>query len=99
MLIIERKKRLGYNKVQWLEFTLLPKILWLWHPCEGAFVILLIKYLSPWAGLAFFYGWLCYEIQEFGEIHDTCAKDIRDFLIGLGVTAGIELANKLLIGG
>ena len=74
--------------------NLKDKLLWFWHPALGAFTALLL-FLHPVASVMMFAGYMLYEKQEYREDLDTCAIDIRDFMIGWGVTAFIALIVKI----
>lgn len=60
-------------------------ILWFVHPIEGALTLVIYYYVNPCAAVFWYCGYMLYEFQEYRESPDTCAIDIRDFLIGLFV--------------
>lgn len=60
-------------------------LLYFIHPLEGAFtVIIAVNYHVIASG--FFLGFMLYELQEYKETPDTCAADVRDYLIGYAIT-------------
>ena len=60
-------------------------ILWFVHPIEGALTIMFYYHVNPYAAVLWYVGYMLYELQEYREHPDTCAIDIRDFLIGFFV--------------
>jgi len=63
----------------WLKST----IIWLGHPLLGA-LTLVAGYIHPIYAVLWVYLYVKYEGQEFREIRDTCALDLKDFIIGFG---------------
>lgn len=67
--------------------TIWNAIVWLGHPFCGALTFALGEihwvYALIWA---VFY--ICYQMHEYAEKPDTCAVDLRDYMIGFGVWGG-----------
>lgn len=60
------------------------KIYWLGHPILGA-LTLIAGSIHPVYAALWVYLFVKYEGQEFREIRDTCALDLKDFMTGFVV--------------
>ena len=57
---------------------------WLGHPFLGALTIVAGS-IHPVYAICWCWLWITYEKQEYHEITDTCALDLKDFMLGLGI--------------
>ena len=93
--IVFSQEMTGWKKV-------ITFILWFVHPIEGALTIVFYYCLwggvNPCAAVLWFAGYMLYEFQEYRETPDTCAIDIRDFLIGFFVACVYVLVRKAFWG-
>jgi hypothetical protein len=60
-------------------------------------ITVIIAMLSPILALAFYYGFIKYELKESRIIHDKAYPDIQGSLWGIGIAAVITLIVKVVV--
>ncbi len=61
--------------------TIKKWFIWLGHPILGALILIALA-VHPVCAILWVYLYVKYEGQEFKEIRDTCAQDLKDFMTG-----------------
>ena len=88
----EPKPRLKVNSLRsFYEDKVLPILIWLGHPLLGALTFEIGQAAGPVYAALWVWLYLKYETNEDHWIHDRAYIDVKDFMIGFGVRAGVRI--------